>query len=99
MKERCEQGDAMEKTLQDFILDTQKSQAKDRLEHQKTMGDTATAIAVQSVEVTNLIKTSIEEMKACKKERGEIHKRINKIWTTGVAILMIIIGWLYKAAH
>ncbi len=96
MSESCDQGNNITKNMQDFILGVQRDMADDRLKHQESMGKLTTKLELQSEKVSNLIDTSVSEIKACKTSRSSLHRRINKIWTTGVGTLIMIIGWLAK---
>ncbi len=83
----CEQGVKLQ-------LDYQKQIAADRLAHQKAIDILVTKVTVQTEKVSTLINATEKEIKACKESRGFIHKRINKIWVSGVGALLTAIGWL-----
>ncbi len=82
MSEKCEQGD-----------DLQKQIVEDRLNHLQSISKIVTSVKLLEQSVSTLVKTSLKEIKDCRVERNWLHKRINKIWITGVGTLITVIGW------
>ncbi len=83
MNEKCEQGD-----------DLQKQIVEDRLNHIQSVSEIVTSVKLLEQSVSTLVTTSLKEIKDCRVERNWLHKRINKIWATGVSTLIVVIGWL-----
>ena len=92
MPDACEQGKEFMSEMRGFISSVKKEMAEDRLTNQKHMGESATKIEVMAERIGNFIDKSDIEIKACKESRTFIHKRINKIWGTGVSFLLAIIA-------
>ncbi len=61
-----------------------------------TLSEVVSETKLQRQATETLVNTSIQEIKDCRVSRSWLHKRINKVWTTGVGILVMLLGWLAK---